>query len=384
MKVCHLTSVHKYSDTRIFVKECASLSTQYETHLIAPEAPETVINGVYIHGVNKDGGNRLKRMTSTVKKVYHKSLDINADVYHFHDPELMPVGWLLKRKGKKVIYDVHEDVPKQVLSKHWIPQPLKKPVSWVVKKVEKIVSSRLDAIVTATPDISQRFRQYNPNTVTVQNFPLFAEWEGQVSHRADTESQTINLVYVGSITRPRGIVEMVKVMEEINKRTDKRIELLLGGKFSPSELQNDVSKLGGWQYVNFLGWLSREQVKEVLSRSHIGLVLIHPEPRYMVSYPVKLFEYMSAGIPVVASDFPLWRSIIEDSHCGIVVDPLNIEDITQGILQIINDEDLALEMSKSGQAAVKAKYNWDTEAEKLLSLYRHISGQKVEPLSEQN
>lgn len=374
MKVCHITSVHIYNDTRVFVKECQSLSKQYEVHLIAPNAPSEKIDGIYVHGVHGTD-ERLKRITSTVRKVYRKALNVNADVYHFHDPELIYVGLLLKKKGKKVVYDVHEDVPKQVLSKDWIPPLFKRPIGWFIKRIESYASKRFDGIITATPEISDRFQTYSSNTVTVQNFPLLKEWEGeQVSPASVKENKA---VYVGFISKPRGILEMVEAIGEVNKSKAMDAGLLLGGKFTSSDLEATARNSDGWQYVDFMGWLNREQVRDAMQRARVGLVLIHPEPRYKVSYPVKLFEYMSSGIPVIASDFPLWRSIVEKSDCGLCVDPLNPIEIAEALDWFFKNPEEARRMGENGRKAVEHIYNWDPEAQKLIQLYHTLETGKV-------
>ena len=172
MKVCHLTSVHSYTDTRIFIKECKSLAKNgFEVHFVVPGAPTSIIDGVHIHGVTKETGNRLRRMTETVDRVYRKGLEIDADFYHFHDPELIPVGLKLKKRGKKVIYDVHEDVPRQVLTKKWLPKFTRILVSKVVEKYENRAAKKFDFIITATPFIRDRFLKIDCKALDVNNYP---------------------------------------------------------------------------------------------------------------------------------------------------------------------------------------------------------------------
>ncbi|WP_085522135.1 glycosyltransferase family 4 protein [Tuberibacillus sp. Marseille-P3662] len=371
MKVCHITSVHIYNDTRIFVKECQSLAQHYETHLVAPDAPDKTIEGIHCHGVLKSGSNRLSRMTSTVRSVFKKALEVDADVYHFHDPELIFSGMMLKKRGKKVFYDVHEDVPKQILSKDWLPNVLKKPLGLMTRNLEAFASKKFDGIVTATPEITERFEAYNDQTITVQNFPLLDEWEQEDNNNAQTFDN--KAAYIGSITKPRGILEIIQAFGKINGGTNENVRLLLGGKFGTPELENKAQQLNGWQYVDFLGWLGRNEVREVLNQAKVGLVLIHPEPRYKVSYPVKMFEYMSAGIPVVASDFPLWKGIVEHNECGICVDPLDPSAIADAIQFILDHPEQAKKMGQNGRHAVTEKYSWEPEFKKLLESYQKIS-----------
>ncbi len=369
MKVCHLTSVHPSEDIRIFVKECRFLQQDgFDTTLIVANSDTYIKDGVKITGVEVNAGSRYMRILKGPVNVYKKALEIDADLYHFHDPELLPVGLLLKRKGKKVIYDVHEDVPEQVLSKEWIPGFLRRSISKTVKMIEKFASKRFDAVVTATPTINNRFKTYNPKSVTIHNFPITNELITE-ELPGGKEHQN-NVIYIGGITHLRGIVEMTDAMEVVNQ--SELITLTLAGKFSPESLEVQVKKQQGWQFVNHAGWLNREQVKEHLGQAFAGLVLLHPEPRYVVSYPIKLFEYMSAGIPVIASNFPLWKEIIEDSQCGVVVDPLNIEEIAEAILRFKRNPDQAAEMGRNGREAILTKYSWENEAARLVTLYKEL------------
>lgn len=369
MNICHLTSVHPAEDIRIFVKECRYLQQSgFDTSLIVSNSETYVKDGVKIVGVEVNATNRYMRILKGPMRVYKKALEIDADAYHFHDPELLPVGLLLKRKGKKVIYDVHEDVPEQVLSKEWIPAFLRHSISTLVKRIERFASSRFDAVVTATPTINDRFKTYNKNSVIIHNFPITNELITEDLPSSQDQKKTA--IYIGGITKLRGIVEMVDALEVVNQTAP--VTLTLAGKFSPESLEEQVKKQNGWKYVHNAGWLNREQVKSYLGQAFVGLVLLHPEPRYTVSYPIKLFEYMSAGIPVIASNFPLWKEIVEESQCGLCVDPLNIEEIAKAILWFNENPEEAKRLGKNGREAILKKYSWENEAARLVDLYKNL------------
>lgn len=382
MKVCHLTSVHPAEDIRILIKECQTLRDGgHEVVLVVANEPSRDFNGVAIVGVPSPAGNRLLRMVKSPAKVYKAALKQDADVYHFHDSELIPVGLLLKRKGKKVIYDVHEDLPEQVLSKHWIPKVFRKTISKMVKWAEKYAAKRFDAIVTATPTISKRFNTYNSNTETVHNFPILSELiTGTELDRKNNGEN--NIIYIGGITVLRGIKESVRALEKVND-ADNKVTLFLAGRFSPEGLKAEIEQYPGWRHVRYLGWLDRDGVKKYLSESKLGLVILHPEPRYVVSYPIKLFEYMSAGIPVIASRFPLWESIVKEEDCGICVDPLNPEEIAEAIKQLLSDPARSRRMGENGRKAVERKYNWENEGETLLKLYSELDTHRKESRASQ-
>jgi len=362
-KICHLTSVHPKIDIRIFYKECKTLADAgYDVTLVVQNDKDEVIEEVNIITINKPK-NRKERMTRTVRQVYSCALECNAEIYHFHDPELIPIGLRLKRKGKKVIYDVHEDVPRQILSKQWIPAPLHKTISWTVEKIENYAAKRFDYIITATPYIRDRFLKINRNSIDVNNFPLLAELH--ISN-TDWSSKEKLICYVGGIGRVRGIQEMVQAIGMTS------YSMLLAGNFESSAEREIAVQRDGWRQVIELGHINRTEVKEVLSRSMAGLVLFHPEPNHINAQPNKMFEYMSAGIPVIASNFPLWKEIIESNNCGICVDPLNVNEITDAINWIMDNPEQAKLMGKNGRKAVEAKYNWKQEENKLLKIYEGL------------
>jgi glycosyltransferase involved in cell wall biosynthesis len=364
-KVCHITSVHPLEDIRIYVKECNSLADAgFETHYIVPGTEESKKTKVYIHSIEKNlNKNRLLRMTSTVTKVYKQALEINAELYHFHDPELIPIGLLLKLKGKKVIYDVHEDVPRQIISKPWIPSILRKPIANIFEAVENFASKKFDAIVTATPHINDRFKKIGCNAFNINNFPILNEL---FSNDIDWSTKKNRVCYVGNISKVRGILEMVKAIEQTSS------SLMLAGSFYSEELKKQAESLTGWKKVVELGRLDREGIKLTLKQSNAGLVVLHPIENYIVSLPIKMFEYMAAGIPVIASDFPLWKEIIEGNQCGICVDPMDPKAIKEAIDWIVKHPKEAKRMGSNGREAVMKFYNWEAESKKLVALYTKI------------
>jgi len=365
-KVVHITTVHPPFDTRIFHKQAKTLvKAGVDVALIAPHEKDEVVDGVRIIALPTPRS-RIERIFRLTWQALHLAWREECDVYHFHDPELLPVGVALKciQKKKKVVYDVHEDVPRQILSKYWIPRLLRPLFARVVATAETLGTKLLDGIVAATPAIARRFP---PNkTVTVQNFPVINEFDS-VAH-IPYEERPPNVIYVGGITAIRGAFEMVQAMELLPSHY--KAKLILVGEFNPLSLKDTVSRLEGWKRVQFLGWQSREQVVRWLGKARLGLVVLHPTSNYIDAWPVKLFEYMAAGIPVVASEFPLWRQIVEGAGCGLLVDPLNPRAVAEAIAWLLEHPQEARVMGERGRQAVLEKYNWDQEAKKLIELYK--------------
>ncbi len=360
-KICHLTSVHPRYDTRIFFKECKTLSDAgFDVNLIVADGKgDEVVDKINIYDVGKPI-NRKERMLKTTKKVFEKSLEVNADIYHFHDPELIPIGLKLKKLGKKVIYDVHEDVPRDILSKEYLNKFSRPILSNIFEVYENYAAKKFDYIITATPYIRDRFKKLNPNTIDINNFPLLNEF-----YSLDLKNNKENAVcYVGGITKIRGIVELIKSLEYVDTT------LHLAGEFESEELKKEVENLNGWKKVEYYGFVNREKIKEILSICKIGIVTLFPIKNYLDALPVKLFEYMSASLPVIASNFPLWKEIVEKNKCGICVDPKKPEEIAKAIGYLITHPDEAKKMGENGRKAVLEKYNWEKESEKLLEVYK--------------
>lgn len=368
-RVAHLTSVHPPFDIRIFHKECKALANAgYEVVLVACHGHDNVVNGIKIWGVTKHKG-RLRRMTRTVWEVCEAAIATNADVYHFHNPELIPVGMFLKLLGKPVIYDVHEDVPKDILCREDIAGCLKPPVAMSAAMAEFVGAKLFDKIVAATPSIAQRFPR--KKTVVVQNFPVLNELVSPVS--VSWNERALAVAYVGAIALERGLRQMVEAMGYLSHRL--RASLKLAGDFSPLQHRDKVTQLPGWECVDELGFLGRSEVAQLLGRVRAGLVLFHPEPNHVRSQPNKLFEYMSASIPVIVSDFSLWRRVIETNNCGLLVDPLDPRAIAGAIEYLLTHPNEAEAMGQRGRDAVEKYFNWDTEQAKLLQLYESLTGE---------
>mgnify|MGYP005857337333 CR=1 FL=1 len=362
-KICHLTSVHPPFDIRIFEKECKTLSqATYQVVLIVPHDQSEEVDGIQMQAIPKPRS-RFQRITRTQWKVAKEALKQNAEVFHFHDLELLPLGLLLKLCGKKVIYDVHEDYSQSVLTKEWIPSGLRRILSRMLEYGERLGVNFFDAVVAATPHIARRFPV--PKTIIVQNFPFLTQY----SANPDTPyQQRKNIVaYVGVVSALRGAKEMVEAMSMLPQRLEARLRI--AGIFDPVALEVEVSKSPGWDRVDFLGWQVHGDAMAMLRQARMGIVAFHPVPNHTEAQPNKLFEYMCAGIPVIASDFPLWRQVVEETRCGIVVDPLNPKAISEAIQWLLDHPTEAEEMGKRGEQAISVGLNWDKEASKLLLLY---------------
>ena len=367
-KVVQLTSIHGPLDARIFHKHSKALAQAgYEVVIIAPKLSLTrdadePRSGVTIKTVPR-ATSRLQRLRSTIWNVYRLAIAENADIYHFHDPELIPVGLLLKLRGKRVIYDVHENLPLQVLTKPWISPVYRRAIGASAGKIERLGASCFDGVVAATQEIADRFS--SKKTITVQNFPDFT-LRDQMPYRLRDPI----VVYIGAISRIRGIDQMIEAIGKVPARLAAR--LAIAGPFDSVALERELRNIS-LPNVDVLGFQTQVAVTELLGTARIGLVLLHPTPSYLNAQPMKLFEYMRAGIPTIASDFPAWRQIVEHTACGLLVNPLDPEDIAKAICWLLENPTEAEEMGKRGREASMRRFDWATEKSKLLQLYDRLT-----------
>ncbi|MEM0325393.1 MAG: glycosyltransferase family 4 protein [Candidatus Aenigmatarchaeota archaeon] len=365
MKICHITTVHPLNDTRIFLKECKSLvNAGYDVYLIVTADKDTTIDGVKILGL-PSYESRIKRMLLKSRIAFKRALEVNADIYHFHDPELIPIGLKLKKLGKKVIYDVHEDVPRDILSKHYISKHFRFMISKIFEIYENYASKKFDYLITATPHIRDRFTEIGCRAVDVQNMPILEEFT-QIEH--DWSKKEKAICYVGGINKIRGCAEIINSVKDLND-----VKLYLAGRIEENMCKDFIDKISS-ENTNmiYLGFLDRKLMSNIFKKVMAGLVLFHPEDNHINALPNKLFEYMSAGLPVIASDFPLWKEIIETNNCGICVNPFNIKEISNAINYIVNNPLEAKKMGDNGRKVVLEKYNWETEKFKLLEIYKNL------------
>ncbi|MDB5756475.1 MAG: glycosyl transferase [Massilia sp.] len=361
-RVAHLTSVHRRNDTRIFIKQCRSLAAHgYNVTLVVADGQGADHkDGVAIIDVGCVPG-RLNRMLVTARRVFNQAVALDADIYHLHDPELIPVGLKLKRLGKTVIFDSHEATHLQLLAKSYLGPVSRQMLSLAFSLFERYACSKFDGIVTATPFIRDMFLKINPFTVDVNNFPLSGELDGDTPWTAKRDQ----VCYVGGISGIRGIRQLVQAGASLQSPT----RLALAGRFSEPAVEAEVKAQSGWSRVDDLGFLDRAGVRDVLARSVAGMVTLLPAPNHLDSHPIKMFEYMSSGIPVIASNFPLWREIVEGNECGVCVDPLDPKAIAAAIDNMVRHPGIARSMGENGRKAVLEKYNWDTQAARLTDFY---------------
>lgn len=366
-RVCHVTSVHVPEDGRILYHECSTLARRFEVVLVCRDdrGPRT-IEGVRIVPASTREGGRLRRWAS-LRTLIDAAEQTRADLYHFHDPELMAamIG-LGRRTGRPVIYDVHEHYPDAVTQRAWIPRVVRPLLAAVADWDERRRAPRFAGLVVADDALRDRFAGLNPRVVAVRNYPPLRLFPSAPRARADDRPPTI--AYVGSISVVRGINEVLAVHRSVRERFD-RCRLMLVGK--PTEDAAEIvaeAVAGDPDHVSFVGPVPYAGLGELLAGVDVGLALLRPHPKYEKNVPTKVFDYMAAGVPYVASDFTPLRAVSGDIG-GRLVPPGDGPAAVDAVADLLADRHAARSLGAEGRQLVEDRINWEKEGEALCDLY---------------
>lgn len=366
MKVAHLTTAHQSDDIRIYRKEVLSLKKAgVEVFLVGPvlnENQQLEVPHITLPRIQ----NRIQRMTLGPVIALMKVIKNKINVVHFHDPEFLPAALILKLLGKKIIYDAHEDIPEQILTKSYLPTYIRKPISSVVKFIEQFCVARFDMVVAVVEPLEKRLSKSKKFSIVLRNFPKLDEFSDFLNQE-HANSPGNYAIYAGGVTEIRGIFQMAEASQK------SRIPFVIIGKMQEKKIVNFYDKnQQNYPNLTYIAHIPFQQVLTYYKNARCGLLLYQPTPNNINSSPNKMFEYMAAGLPVVASHFPMWREIIETEQCGICVDPTKPEEIAEAINYYVENPEIARQHGANGRRAVLEKYNWEKEAEKLIEAYKKL------------
>jgi glycosyltransferase involved in cell wall biosynthesis len=367
-RVCILTSVHPPLDTRVFYRQARSTAAAgFDTLLVAPGARRGAIEGVRLEGLPARGGRAARPLRWPV--LFVKAIRARADLYHFHDPELLPWGVLLKWVTRKpVIYDSHEYLKEDIQGKQWLPARLRRPVAFLADRVEKWCARRVSAVIAVTDDMAERFRRVQPNTAVVRNLPPAPDVPHPPGERLP------HVAYAGLMNIERGLDILYETARLVRERVPGAEFHILGtiewDGASPA-LRARTEAEWAAAGVRFLGTVAPGEVATMISGASVGW--LPRSARFennLLAWPNKLVEYMVVGLPVVASDLPLQARVVRENNCGRVVEALAPEAHASAIVELLLNAAEAERLGENGRRAALEKYTWEAEAGRLHTLYR--------------
>lgn len=353
-KVCILTSVHPLFDVRIFHKEAKSLvKAGYDVTLIAQHDKEEIVDEVKIINLQRPR-NRIERMTKTVWSAYIKAVQVDADIYHFHDPELMPIALRLRKRGKRVIYDIHEDTRLQIILKKYVPPILRVLLSRAYALYEDYACRRFSALITPQQKMTLYYGNLN-KTITVENFADLSTYP----RRTSDFSKPV-LFHAGGLSEDRGLYNMINAAKNITGQFD----FFVAGK---------IDKGAKSQFpLKYLGYLDQKQLLDVYRKSNIGIILYNNVGQHSMAGAVKCYEYMANSMPFIMPDFGDWLTFNQKYECGINVDVKNGKAVADAIHYLIDNPEKARALGENGRRWVEEKFSWQAAFKKLQVLYDEV------------
>jgi glycosyltransferase involved in cell wall biosynthesis len=367
-RVCILTSSHNAKDDRAFHKEAVSLAKAgYDVVMVGRNSCAETFEGVRIVPLS-ESRSRFQRYIGHPLRCLAAGFRIRAAVYHFHDPELLMVGTLLRLAGKRVIYDVHDDFATELESKD-IPAALRSALATAWRLFESVAGRFMTHVVTADSHVAKKFP---PNRTTVlANFPPPSF--GAATHDQRPDDGIFRVVYVGGVETRRGVS---RVIDALDRTAVPGIQFHVAGPTDDADLLRRMEEHPKVTYHGVLPW---SKVSSLLATADVGVVLLQPLPCYTY-YPgeniIKLFEYMAMGLPVLISDFPKLKELIERVDAGMAVDPTSPEAIARAIEFLHQTPPVRLRMSENGRRAVRERFNWGCEEQKLLAIYQRLTASR--------
>lgn len=362
-KILFFTSVHNWDDVRILKKEAISLAKHFNVELHAPANFRTrELEGVHIFGLPK--WYKRKDRKEIRKILWKRIINSDADIFHFHDPELIFLGIYLKIfRRKSIVYDIHEDVGKQIFNKDYLGSYfLKLIISKMYNFIQFCALRIIDVVIVAGDDI---LNFYNKRYI-ICNYPIIKQKE-----RADIKSREDSFAYIGGITKIRGITEALEAIKLLNQRQKKKYRLKLIGKFENQKFEEFI--LGKYNdEVDYQGWIPQDRAHVLIENCIAGFALYQPAPNHLYLRSNKVFEYLDLGLPVIYPNYSDWVSKLGNGEIGFAVEPKDPNEICEKLCILIENPSIINKFSEKARKLVYEKFNWKDEAAKLMNIYSKI------------
>lgn len=359
-KFCFLTGLYGRNDSLMVRRHGPSLvKAGYDVYMVlCDNEPDEQKDGIHFVSTGYKPKNRIGRLF-TQKRILERAFAIDADYYQVSDPELLPIVKPLKRKGKKVLFNLREYYPEMILHKEYIPKPLRVILSKYYGNMMKKYLPLYDRVICVTDNMSQLLSEQwkLKNTLVVSNFP----WV----------NKSFNLSFEdyckrGDVLCYEGTIYIQSRQENVFMALEKlpQVKYILAGKFD--ENYDYIKKLPYWPKVEFIDGFTFEELPQILSRASISNVFRDFFGKDGSFGVLKIFDSMESALPVLLADTPLYRKLEETYHCGICVNPNDASQIENAIRYLIENKEEAYRMGQNGRAAVLEKFCWEKESEKYI------------------
>ncbi|HLO65502.1 MAG TPA: glycosyltransferase [Holophaga sp.] len=355
-----VTTAHPWGDPRVFGRElqaCLDWGVEVDLLAVPPKGgPGELPPGLHVHAL-PEGGGRAARIALALGVAWRLLRLGPHRLVHFHDPELLPAMALvaLARPGTHVLYDVHEDLPLQCQSKAYVPEAARRPLGILAAWGLGMAGRLFHGFAPATEAIA---RAWPPEaTRVVHNYPR------ALFHRGGPPPDPMRALYMGGLSRERGILAALEAVRRV-RRGGLPLRLELVGWMMDGAVEAAVARASAEGWCDHTPRLEAEALAARALGAGIGLVPLLPLPNYVEALPTKLFEYMALGIPILASDFPLWRRLVEESGAGRVAAP-EPGPLAEALAAMASDPAGLAVFARNGRQASKARYRWEAEAAHL-------------------
>lgn len=367
--VIHFSTVHPPFDPRIFDRECRTLrESGYRVEYFSADVPEEDRDGIAIRSLLLSSWltRALKPITRRTRAgrmafgwfgVVEVALRRRPAIVHLHDPELLPAALVLRLARKRVIYDAHEDLQRQILNKQYLG--LWRHVVAPLAGVTIRVAARCVSGVVVAHDWQA---DTTPNSTVVRNLPRLEV----LSEIAIEKRSNPSLVYVGSITRDRGAVTMLDLMSRLRGQVPS-LELVLAGNVH-DDLLDELRSHPEWQHVEYHGPVPWQQAMELVASAHVGVFLPHAVPTYLNQEPTKLFEYLALGLQCVVPNFPLYRELVGGRGDVLMASPPDYSDLDGEVISSLRTQ------SSMRPHTRENSWSWQPEGNRLVELYDQLLG----------
>jgi glycosyltransferase involved in cell wall biosynthesis len=370
MKICHVISGYYRNDARVFIRQVLSLKRAgYDVSMITNDGePDEILDGVPIRSCRIHYP-RWRVLLDARRQFMPEIVAVDADVYQLHSPELLPLTRSLQRMGKRVVYDAHEDLPRHIAEKEWLPAPLRRPLGFAAERYLRRVLSQADDVVSPHPHVVEHLQRTIGRGTLVANFPIIQPLPTMTE--AEFVARPTNIIYTGTVywySNQEATIDAIADLPGVRYR--------VAGYVLEEHLKALMQRPGASQ-TEYLGRLGRADLRKFYAEAIAGLVIYDYKLNLgwkLGSYGTnKVFEYMEAGLPMICTDYTLWRDIIDRYDCGVYVEPGSVEQIREAIRYIVSDPARAYRMGQNGRRAVLEEFNWASEERKYLKVFERLA-----------